>query len=102
VNSIDWIEKELGFKDSGLIAFDKKTNRIYILSEDAYNYILSEYQKEKHNLGFALMFDVPIRKSNQLFDIFLKVLELKENFYTRLNFYNNKNNYNTIYLILEI
>lgn len=102
MNSIDWIEKELGFKDSGLIAFDKKTNRIYILSEDAYNYILSEYQKEKHNLGFALMFDAPIRKSNQLFDIFLKVLELKENFYTRLNFYNHKNNYNTIYLILEI
>ena len=102
MKSIEWIEKDLGFKDSGLIAFDKKTNRIYILQEDAYNYILSEYQKEKHILNFTLIFDAPIRKSNQLFDIFLKVLEKNENFYTRLNFYNNKNNYNVVYLILEI
>ena len=96
MKSIDWIEKELGFKDSGLIAFDKKINRIYVLCESAYNYILSEYQKEKNNLNFTLMFDAPIRKSNQLFDIFLRILEQEE------NFYNNKDKYNIIYLILEI
>jgi hypothetical protein len=102
LKSINWLQKDLGLKGSVLVAINEKTKTIYLLTQDVYNYIRSQYLKESKDLDFVLMFNSFFKKNSNLFHDFIKTLDINENFRTRIEYYENENKYTHIYLILEM